>query len=155
MPTQIYLEYVDGVNWKLSRTISSRVVLLKTYLITVFAGFRTDGASIPRATKLFVNPFDQLWALASIVHDALYVCKCTSRKDADLIFYRLMSDNISNRFIIPPSTWRKKVGYYTSYYAKKGVAYAAYRSVRLGGWYYWNKDKSFYEKRLVQVNIIG
>lgn len=82
----------------------------------VLAGFKTDGASIPRLLRPLVKNFGQHLE-AAIVHDWLYKTQMRPRWDSDLIFLDLM----------------------LMYGVKKWKAHAMYAAVRAGGWIPWNK----------------
>lgn len=55
-----------------------------TYIhgIRVPAGYKTNGASIPRGLRSFINPHGILFR-AAVMHDYLYSTKCFSRKKSD------------------------------------------------------------------------
>ncbi len=58
--------------------------------ILVKAGYRTDGASIPRlAWRVVGNPWEEYLA-AAVVHDILYETEALEREDADRCFLDLM-----------------------------------------------------------------
>ena len=62
-------------------------------VIAVTRGYKTDFASLPLAARLFFNPFGE-YAEAAIIHDWLYAIGEPGRKrEADLIFYRVMIDD--------------------------------------------------------------
>jgi len=82
--------------------------------------FIWDGASIPRVFWLTIGgPYHPKFTVAGLVHDYLYKTQVCTRKEADLIFYRLL------RF--------HDVGYIT---AKR-----MYFGVRTGGIIAWNRHK--------------
>lgn len=153
---QILVEYLDGKNWKLHKTVNDRLKLNGiVYIVTILAGFITDFASIPRTTKMFFSPYDKLWAFPSLIHDALYIERATDRKTADLIFYTLMIDNIEYRYGTKSKRWSLKVKDFVTKRLEIKQAQGAYYSVRIGGWLYWDKPKSFEQRSLVQVNKLG
>lgn len=63
-------------------------------IITVLPGFRTDGASFPRALWPFISPVDGRYLGAAIIHDCLYESQnflartsiTLSKSESDLIF---------------------------------------------------------------------
>lgn len=58
--------------------------------ITVKAGYKSDGASIPRvAWRVIGNPFEEYLA-AAVIHDILYDTEIWDRKKADECFLDLM-----------------------------------------------------------------
>jgi hypothetical protein len=81
--------------------ISNRVVILpENYyvqignrLITIMAGFKTDGASIPRVAWWFATPFQGTSLPAAVVHDALYQSEFYPREICDEIFRDLLKAN--------------------------------------------------------------
>lgn len=142
---KIILEHIDGEEWVIREEIITTVSNNKnTYTIRILPGFITDGASIPKVVHMLINPFDSIWALASTVHDALYVKKITTREEADLIFLQLMLDNVNDESL----SWYNRI-------IQTTFSWVAYRSVRIGGWVYWSRDKSEEQQNLVQVNTIG
>ena len=55
--------------------------------IDVKAGFRFDGASIPRMLwRVCGHPLEAPRIAAALAHDWIYASKCVSRADADLIY---------------------------------------------------------------------
>ncbi len=60
------------------------------YIITVYPGFVTDGASVPNALRWFVDPFSGNYLPGAILHDALYRSQILSREESDLIFLDAM-----------------------------------------------------------------
>ncbi len=58
----------------------------KLYKIVVYSGFKTDGASVPKIFRWFVDPFSGNYLPAAIVHDALYQSQILTREESDLIF---------------------------------------------------------------------
>ena len=54
-------------------------------------GFRTDGASIPRAAWFITShPFDPEYIIAAIAHDALYKTRLLQRHECDIEFLELL-----------------------------------------------------------------
>lgn len=71
-----------------------RWILRKKYCregICVPRGFKTDLASIPRLFWSFYPPFGD-YMNAAVIHDFLYK-KLFPKKQADLIFYRIMKED--------------------------------------------------------------
>jgi hypothetical protein len=65
------------------------VILFSGQVITIPAGFSTDGASVPRAAQgVFSAMGDHL--LADIIHDYLYTTQLLPRAACDLEFWRWM-----------------------------------------------------------------
>jgi len=89
-------------------------------IITVPAGFLTDGASVPRVFWNILSPFGSYFP-AALIHDYLYskvsIWKLT-RKQADQLFLEAMK-NVG-------------VGWLTRH--------TIYRAVRLGGWKGYKKS---------------
>ena len=57
-------------------------------IISIRAGFRTDGASIPVPLRRFIgNPFDTVRLIAAVCHDAIYATHLVPRIVADFIYY--------------------------------------------------------------------
>lgn len=87
--------------------------------IVVPAGFKTDGASIPRLLwPVFGHPFER-YAAAAVLHDSLYRIKTMSRAEADRIFLEAMA-------VLGVPKWKRNL---------------MYAGVRAGGWWYWNRSK--------------
>lgn len=86
------------------------------YRITVKAGFKTDGESIPRPCWILTgHPFQGVGMAAAIIHDGLYGSELLSREKADLIFKKLLERYGLNWF----------------------RAMARYRFLRIFGWITW------------------
>lgn len=83
--------------------------------VTVPAGFRYDGASVPRLLWWWIPPFDPRIFRAATIHDQLYWEQTTERAIADAIFLSIMALDGMPRL----KRW------------------AAYLGVRLGGWRPW------------------
>lgn len=65
----------------------------KNIVIEIKAGFRYDGASIPRAVwALIGSPFTGKYLPAALLHDALYSAEIFNRKTCDKIFLEYMRD---------------------------------------------------------------
>ena len=85
--------------------------------LDVKAGFRFDGASIPRILwRVCGHPLEAPRIAAALAHDWLYAAKRTSREDADMI-YRTISEWVGISAFC------------------RNVEYAA---LRLCGWAAWN-----------------
>ena len=57
-------------------------------IISIRAGFRTDGASIPVPMRRFIgHPFDTVRLIAAVCHDAIYATHLAPRIVADFIYY--------------------------------------------------------------------
>lgn len=60
-------------------------------LLEVDAGFKSDGASIPKPLQSFVSPrYEARTFPAALAHDALYAGELVDRHIADREFYRLL-----------------------------------------------------------------
>jgi len=74
--------------------LESFLVRSRGLQITMYAGFRFNGASIPRiAWGLLGSPFTGRYTLGACVHDGVYGIKMpdlVSRREGDLIFLDLM-----------------------------------------------------------------
>lgn len=119
------VEFIDGVNWRLSHSLSYRT---KAYEIsTVRACFIFDFASIPRFLAwLYPSAGDgeSLYGLASLWHDWLYCHRkiggrTIKRVEADNLFYEIMR-------YAGVSWW---------------TAGRMYRAVRIFGWISWGRRK--------------
>ena len=90
-------------------------------VLTVPAGFESDGCSVPRLFwRLVFPPLDNSALAGGTGHDYIYRCRPAgwSRRDADIYFLgRMILDGV------PP--WR---------------AMLAYRAVRMFGWLSWRKQ---------------
>jgi len=60
-----------------------------TYLVP--KGFVSDGASVPRIFWSII-PRDGVYTPAAVMHDWLYKAGVMSKKDADIIFYKIMRE---------------------------------------------------------------
>lgn len=62
--------------------------------ITVKKGYKTDGASIPRAFYTIVGcPLMGLYVGSAIIHDALYDSQLLSKEESDALFLQMLADN--------------------------------------------------------------
>lgn len=117
--------------------------------ITIPAGFRYDGASVPRVfwTLTGINP-DGPQRAAALIHDMIYVQK------GDL------PEGMQEQEI-EPGSWKPTYGNWTRYDSdrlfkkmliaskmKKGKVKLMYFAVRIAGWIYW-KDNSDKVKELL------
>lgn len=106
-----YWEVKEELVWEGPISDKGRVLVF-----TVFAGFVTDLASIPRALRWMLNPNGKS-RRAAVLHDFLYTGQHLSRKDSDLLFLAaLKADGVSliQRQLL-------------------------YRGVRMGGWMFYNE----------------
>lgn len=99
-------------------------VSVRTKIIIIPAGFKFDGASIPRAAWSIVgSPFQPEFEGPAMVHDWLYAShmvaghRTIDRLEADLIFRELLAWNNVGRV-------HRQI---------------MYRGVRLGGWGSWKR----------------
>lgn len=108
----------DGKRWKLIEPFSYYVDKKDGIIITVPAGFISDGASIPRIFwSIIGSPWTGKYISAAILHDYLYYMKTFSREKSDLIFLEAMK-------ILGVSKLKRKIIYY---------------AVRAGGRFAWKK----------------
>ena len=92
---------------------------IKQQIFVIPKGFKTDLASIPRVSWLFIAPAHSLLIKPSIIHDWLYQNGCIfERKKVDAIFYRMLIDNNVSFF-------------------KASIMYYA---VRIFGWKFYKKE---------------
>lgn len=100
------------------------------YIIRVYAGFRTDGGSIPRIswTLLGITPYDPRCVYSFFIHDWLYASEVILRADADAILDEVLKIKPS------PSGFQR---------------WLIWSHVRMYGWIVWNRhtDKSVIEAR--------
>lgn len=101
--------------------------------IVIGAGFRTDGASVPRIvwTLLGVDRLHPSIAAAAVVHDALYAAHYTTRAQADRIFFQLAKRNGLAAH-------------------RAAIMWAALRAF---GWIAWRRNKRAIEKARTVVDI--
>jgi len=83
------VRWVDNVNIEL---VNDYAITTRQFIITERAGFRSDGASEPRATwtALGLQPFSGATIEASLAHDGLYAGELLPRAECDLIFRELL-----------------------------------------------------------------
>jgi hypothetical protein len=95
----------------------NRSVVIDGFFIK--AGFKWDGASIPRILwRLIDSPFQPDLMVPSMVHDYLYTHGANlgvSRKEADLIFKKLLISNGFTKFKANILYKGVRVGGYSSY----------------------------------------
>ncbi len=112
----IYLELLE--DGRHVRLIAPYTIYVDGTLITVPAGFITDGATSPRVFWRVAPPFGR-YAPAAVVHDWLYYSGSVDRQMADSIFYTIME-----RCKVP--AWQRK---------------AMFWFVRKFGIWAWNKHR--------------
>lgn len=104
-------------------------------VVTVYAGYMTDGASVPPWLQdAFGSPWDMPRLLAALVHDALYSLHWGCRWLCDLVYRKVLV----------------QVGYPAE------LAAVEYSAVRLDGWKSWEgvgKEERRLAKSLVSVQI--
>jgi len=86
-------------------------------LITVKAGYTTDGASIPRFYRWRFGRTDGKWFRPAVIHDILYDTEYFPREYSDKVFLEAMEEN-------GVSWWTRNV---------------MYRAVSMFGGFTWNK----------------
>lgn len=62
------------------------------FRVSVLSGFATDGASVPKLMRWWVDPYSGRYVAAAIIHDGLYAAQVTTRLDADGVFLEAMRD---------------------------------------------------------------
>jgi len=88
------------------------------YRVIIHPGYKTDGASIPRAFwRVIGHPMMMPLLIAALVHDGLYSGELCTRSEADEVFLALM----------------QKIGIS---WAKRNTVWLAVRSA---GWAVWGK----------------
>lgn len=87
-------------------------------VITVPDGFETDGASVPRIFWWFCPPIQPRYLAAALIHDYLYSTKELTRKECDIVFYRVMIEDGEQLF----------------------RAYIMYKAVSFFGWIAWRRN---------------
>lgn len=94
-------EYQLDRNWVVKIAVGA-----KTYTIWIKAGFKFDGASIPRLLwRLCGHPFEAPRIAAALAHDWLYRAQVTTRGEADKIFNAICKK-------VGMSAWRTGPEYY-------------------------------------------
>jgi hypothetical protein len=106
------------------------------WYVAIKAGFRTDGASIPRLFwRVIGHPFQGDYLGPAVVHDALYQSEALTRAQADSLLYDLLLANGVGRC----------------------RAWTIYRGVRMFGWAAWNDRNNAAvsaAKQLVEVHHV-
>jgi len=87
-------------------------------IIIVPENFITDFASVPRLFWSIISPVDK-HGKAAVVHDRCYYYALYSRKRCDEIFREALE-------VLEVEPWK---------------VWCMYKSVRIGGWYAWNKHR--------------
>jgi hypothetical protein len=106
-------EYMLDRNWTVTLSLGE-----KTVVIWIKAGFKFDGASIPRALwRLCGHPFEAPRIAAALAHDWLYRAQVTDREIADDIFNILCKR-------VGMACWRTG----PEYYALRLFGWAAWRA---------------------------
>ncbi len=99
---------VNNENYRLDHAVR---VTADGYLVTVEAGFVTDGASIPRLLwRVVGHPFMGLVLLPAIIHDALYQSEALPRDVCDRIFFDLLVANGVNKNKARVMYWGVRIG---------------------------------------------
>ena len=119
-----------------AKTLRLVPILPFAVTISIRAGFRTDGASIPQSLRRFIgNPFDTVRLIAAVLHDALYLSHLLPRIVADFIYYLALRQ---------------------CSHMPRAYAFAEYLALRAGGKAAWN-EKTPSEiadgRRLVRVRF--
>lgn len=96
--TPLFLEYIDGYNWRLERTFSylwdrEKVEGRPLFLLTIPAGAETDFCSIPRPLWNILPPTGK-YGKAGLCHDHVYRSPGVplTRAEADQLFLDAMKD---------------------------------------------------------------
>ena len=102
-----------------AKTLRLVPILPFAVTISIRAGFRTDGASIPVPMRRFIgNPFDTVRLIAAVLHDALYLSHLLPRIVADFIYYLALRQ---------------------CSHMPRAYAFAEYLALRAGGKAAWNE----------------
>lgn len=102
-----------------AKTLRLVPILPFALTISIRAGFRTDGASIPVPMRRFIgNPFDTVRLIAAVLHDALYLSHLLPRIVADFIYYLALRQ---------------------CSHMPRAYAFAEYLALRAGGKEAWNE----------------
>ena len=119
-----------------AKTLRLVPILPFAVTISIRAGFRTDGASIPVPLRRFIgNPFDTVRLIAAVCHDAIYATHLLPRIVADFIYYLALRQ---------------------CSHMPRACAFAEYLALRAGGKAAWNEKtpESITENRkLVSVGF--
>ena len=101
-----------------AKTLRLVPILPFAVTISIRAGFRTDGASIPVPLRRFIgNPFDTVRLIAAVCHDAIYATHLLPRIVADFIYYLALRQ---------------------CSHMPRACAFAEYLALRAGGKAAWN-----------------
>jgi len=101
------------------------------YIITVKAGFNTDGASIPKAFwSILSSPFDGAVTYGAVIHDGLYTKMQLPRKECDNLLREMALEKGYNKI----------------------KAFLVYYAVRLFGGSHWKQDTSE-QKPLINIKV--
>jgi len=132
---KVSLSVDEGYEWvvdRLSRYLS------KYGVIRIYAGFKTDLASIPRIARIAI-PVNGKHRKSSVLHDLLY------RKKGLIEFFPL-KDSItgdSRSSYVKALTRKECDQMFLEAMKKDGVGWfvrsAMYSAVRTGGWVFWNR----------------
>lgn len=88
-PFYSHVKKWDGVQWCFATDWNCYIKTEKyEFNITVKAGFKTDGGSIPQVFQNIINPLGK-YLYAFLVHDALYATEYCAREEADWILLEL------------------------------------------------------------------
>lgn len=120
-------EYMLDRNWTVTLSLGE-----KTVTIWIKAGFKFDGASIPRALwRLCGHPLEAPRIAAALAHDWLYRAQVTDRERADEIFNILCKR-------VGMTCWRTGPEYY---------------AIRLFGWAAWRANREW--PRIPEARALG
>jgi hypothetical protein len=95
---RLYVEKIGKRQWRLAKDFSALD-------ITVPEGFRTDGASVPRALWWMFDPAGELFE-AAVVHDYMYSKAISNKATADECFYLVA-------LLYGVKSWKAKLAYLT------------------------------------------
>lgn len=76
---------------------TSENIALAKHNLFIPAGFRSDGASIPRCLHWYARPFGEA-LYAAVVHDFCYRTHAKPKVLADSIFYELLLESGMNKY---------------------------------------------------------
>jgi hypothetical protein len=89
---------IDGSLWEVVEDWQCRLPVSPERHIKISAGFRTDGATIPRwAWSIIGHPMDPIYLRGALVHDALYSSHSLRRITSDRIFRDLILEDGAHR----------------------------------------------------------
>lgn len=101
-------------------------------IITIPAGFISDGASTPKVLWVFFPPWDKRYAVASIIHDYLYSelnITGLNKELSDEIFIKIMEENGVG--IIKRRLMYRAVSMFGSVFFKPKVKFEGYKQKAL------------------------